>query len=245
MTKQAGMGDRLFIAGYDYSGDIGSLGGIGGGPALQEVPGIDKSAQERIGLLRDGRIEFSSWFNPALNMSHDRLSLLPTDDVVMSYCRGVAIGSPAALMVAKQPNFDGSRGADGSFSFSVGALANGYGLEWGQQLTAGKRTDTTATNGTSLDTTASAAFGAQAYLHVFSFTGTSVTVKVQDSADNSSFADVTGLTFTAATGITTQRLATANDATVRRYLRVATTGTFTNAVFAVSLVKNEIAGQVF
>lgn len=245
MTKQGGMGDRLFIAGYDYSGDIGSLGRVGGGPALQEVPGIDKSAQERIGLLRDGGIEFASWFDPATDMSHDRLSNLPTTDVHLMYCRGVAIGSEAACMVAKQPNYDGTRGEDGSFSFSVSAVANAYGLEWGKQLTAGKRTDTTATNGTSYDTGASAAFGAQAYLQVFAFTGTSVTVKVQDSADNSTFADVTGLTFTAATGITSERLATLNTATIRRYLRVATTGTFSNAVFAVAVNKNEVAGVKF
>ncbi len=245
MTKQGGMGDRLFIGGYDLSGDIGSLGRVGGGPALQEVPGIDKSAQERIGLLRDGRIEFSSWFDPAEGMSHERLSALPTADVAMMYCRGTGIGSPAACMIAKQPNYDGTRGEDGSFSFAVSATANGYGLEFGVQLTAGKRTDTSATNGTSYDTGASADFGAQAYLQVFAFTGTSVTVKVQDSADNSSFADVTGLTFTAATDVTTERLATANDATIRRYLRVATTGTFTNAVFVVAVVKNELEGVVF
>lgn len=245
MSKQGGMGDRLFIAGYDYSGDIGSLGRVGGGPALGEVTGIDKSAYERLGLLRDGGIDFSSWFNPATDMSHDRLSLLPNTDVQLMYCRGVGIGSPAACMISKQPNFDGTRGEDGSFSFAVGALANAFGLEWGVQLTAGKRADTTATNGTGFDTTASAAFGAQAYLQVFAFTGTSVTVKVQDSADNVSFADVTGLTFTAATGITSERLATANTATIRRYLRVATTGTFSNAVFAVAVNKNEVAGVKF
>lgn len=245
MAKQGGMGDNLYVAGYDLSGDIGSLGRIGGGPALQDVTAIDKSAHERIGLLRDGAMEYTSWFNPSANQEHARLSLLPTTDVAMQYARGTTLGAPAAVMIAKQVNYDPTRGQDGSFSFGVSALANGYGIEWGRQLTAGKRTDTTATNGASIDTTASAAFGAQAYLQVFAFTGTSVTVTVQDSADDSSFAAVTGLAFTAATGITTQRLATANNATIRRYLRVATTGTFSNAVFAVVIVKNEIAGQVF
>lgn len=245
MTKQGGMGDRLFIAGYDFSGDIGSVDDVGGGCAVKEVPGIDKSAQERLGLHRDGRINYKAWFNPATDQAHKRLSLLPTADVDMMYCRGVAIGSPAALMTAKQIDYNPARGEDGSFTFSVNALANQFGLEWGQLLTAGKRTDVAATNGASLDTAASAAFGAQAYLQVFAFTGTSVTVAVQDSADNVSFANVTGLSFTAATGITTQRLATANNATIRRYLRVATTGTFSNAVIAVGVVKNPIAGQVF
>lgn len=245
MSKQGGMGDRLFIAGYDYSGDIGSVGRVGGGHAVQEVPGIDKSAQERIGLLRDGGIEFGAYFNPAAAMSHDRLSLLPTTDVDLMYCRGIALGGPAAAMTAKQANFDGNRGEDGSFTLSVNALANSYGLQWGRLLTAGKRTDGSATNGASIDTAASAAFGAQAFLQVFAFTGTSVTVTIEDSADDSAFTAVAGLAFTAVAGITTQRLATGNTATVRRYLRVATTGTFSNAVFAVMVVKNEIAGQVF
>jgi hypothetical protein len=52
-------------------------------------------------------------------------------------------------------------------------------------LTAAPRTDTTATNGTSYDFgTGSTAFGLQAYLQVLSFTGTSCTIKLQESSDN-------------------------------------------------------------
>ena len=245
MAKQTGLGDNLYVAGYDLSGDVGSLSRIAGGNSPLEVTAINKSGFERLGGKRDGGIEFQSWFNPTAAQAHDRLSNLPTSDVPLSYRRGTTLGNPAAELVAAQINYDGTRGEDGSLSFAVQALANAYGLEWGRQLTAGKRTDSTATNGASIDTTAAASFGAQAYLHVFAFTGTSVTVTIQDSADDSSFAAVTGLAFTAATGITTQRLATANDATIRRYLRAATTGTFSNAIFAVTIVKNELAGQVF
>jgi hypothetical protein len=90
------------------------------------------------------------------------------------------------------------------------------------------------------------AFGAQAYLQVTAFAGTSVTAAVQDSADNSSWAPVTGLTFTAVTAApAAQRLATANTATLRRYLRVVTTGTFTSATFAVAIMRNPVAGVSF
>ena len=83
------------------------------------------------------------------------------------------------------------------------------------------------------------AFGAQAYLQVTGFTGTSVTATVQDSADGTTYAAVTGLTFTAVTAAPAwQRLATAGNATVRRYLRVATTGTFSSATFAVVIDRN-------
>lgn len=244
MTKQSGLGDNAYIAGYNLSGDITSLGRIGGGPAPWEVTGIDKSAVERIGLLRDGAIEYTAYFNPAAGQAHPRLSLLPTTDVLMTYCRGTTLGSPAAGLVAKQIDYDGDRGDDGSFTFKVQALANAYGIEWGRQGTAGIRTDTTATDGASIDDAAASSFGLQAYLHVFAFTGTSVTVKLQESSNDGggdAFADVTGGAFAAASAIGTQRIATAGGLAVERYLRVVTTGTFSNAQFAVLIVRNQVA----
>lgn len=241
MAKQSGMGDNFYIAGVDVSGDVGSIGTIGGGPVAMEMTGIDKSGHERVGGKIDGRVSWSSWFNPT--RAHLALRGLPRTDVIMSYCRGTALGSPGAALVAKQPNYDGNRGADGSLTFAVDALANGFGIEWGTQLTAGKRTDTAAANGASVDFLTAGAFGARAYLQVFAgFVGTSVTVKVQSSSDNGvgdAFSDVTGLTFTAATGITSQRVATTNTFAMERYLRVVTTGVFTNAVFSVILVRGE------
>lgn len=242
MSKQSGLNMRLFVAGYDFSGDIGSIDKIGGGPAALEVTGIDKSAIERIGGVRDGAIEFSAFFNKATDRAHLRLSPLLTTDQIVTACVGTTLGNPAAATVAKQINYDGNRAADGSFTFDVQALANGYGVEWGRQGTAGIRTDTAATNGSSIDDTASSAFGLQAYLHVFAFTGTSVTVKLQESSDDGAgdaWTDVTGGGFTAATGVTSQRIATSSTLAVERYLRVVTTGTFSNAQFHVTIVRNQ------
>ena len=243
MTKQSGLGDNLYLSGVDLSGDTNSIGQVGGGPAPLEFTGIDKSAYERIGGERDGRLSWVSYFNPT--GAHPTLSALPTADVHLMYCRGTTLGNPAACMVAKQPNYDGKRDTSGAFLFSLDAVANGFGVEWGTLLTAGKRSDTTATNGTGVDlTTVSTAFGWQAYLQVFSFTGTSVTVQLQDSADNASFANLgAGGAFTAVTAAPgTQRLVSpgATD-TVRRYLRVATSGTFSQATFAVVFVRNATA----
>ena len=246
MTKQSGLGDNFYIGGYNISGDVGSLSSISGGNAPFEITDITLSGMARLGGQRSGTIEFSPFFNTTAGQEHTILKTLPTTDTSAMYLRGTTIGDPAAAMVAKQVNYDWTRAADGSLTGAVQALSNGYGLEWGQNLTAGVRSDTTATNGSSIDTTASASFGIQAYLQVFSFTGTSCTVTVQDSADNAAFASIAGLgSFTAATGITFERLASTNTTTVRRYLRVATTGTFSQCSFAVVVVKNDIAGQVF
>lgn len=248
--KESGLGDNLYIAGYNASGDIQQLGRIGGGPALLNMTGIDKSAFERKGGLRDGALEMTTFFNhdSVTPATHEKLSALPRTDVLLTYCRGTTLGSPAASLVGKQVGYDPQRGDDGMITFSVSAQANGYGIEWGRQLTPGVRTDTAAANGTGIDTTASADFGGQAYLQVFAFTGTDATVKIQDSADNATFADVTGLAFTEITaGPTSERIAIANTATIRRYVRAITetTGGFTELAFAVNFIKNEVEDVVF
>lgn len=243
MTKQTGLGARLFVDGYDLSGDTQSLGRIGGGPAPIDVTGIDKSAPERIGGRRDGGIDWVSHFNPATDQAHLVLSTLPRTDRIVSYWQGTALGSPAAVCTAKQITYDPTRGADGALTMAVSAQSNSYGLEWGVQATAGRRVDTSATNGSSVDLGAASSFGLQAWLHVFAFTGTSVTVKLQQSSDNGAgdaFADVTGGGFTAATAAGAQRIETARDQAVERYLRVVTTGTFTSADFAVIVTVNPV-----
>lgn len=239
MAKQGGMGDRFYVGGDDIGGNIGSLQNIHGGPRVGDVTDITQSGYGRIGLLRDGGGAGSIWFDTA--SAHPVLKLLPTADVIFTYGAGAVIGNPAASCVAKQVNYDGTRGADGSFALAVDWQASaGAGLEWGEQLTAGRKTDTAATNGTAIDFGAvSTLFGASAYAHVFSVTGTSITLKVQDSADNVTFADVTGLTFTTvlAAAKSGERLATTATATVRRYVRAISTGTFSNAQFMVNFTR--------
>lgn len=245
MAKQSGLGDNLYVAGFNLSGDTASLDNIHGGPNLGENTGIDKSAVERIGLLRDGGMTVNSWFNDAPGQEHPVWSPLPTTDRVMTYCRGTALGGEAAAMLAKQIDYNSKREQSGSLAFTVQALATSFGLEWGKQLTAGRRTDGGATNGTGVDFgSGSTAFGLQAYLHVFAFTGTSATIKLQESSDNAAgdpYADVTGGAFATVTGVTSERIQTGRTQTVERWLRVVTTGTFSNLVFAVMVNRNDVS----
>ena len=247
MAKQGGLGARLLTGGYDISGDVQAIDTISGNKALLDVTDITQSAHSRITGLRDGSMAFTLFFDAA--NAHPVLKTLPSADTqVMALLPTLAIGAPAACLNAKQVNYDPTRGADGALTLKTDAQGNSFGLEWAVTLTAGLRTDTAATNGTSLDNAASTAFGAQAYMQCTAFTGTDVTVKVQDSADNSSWADVTGLTFTQITAApASQRLATANNATIRRYLRAVTvtSGGVTSVTFAVAINRNGIAGQVF
>lgn len=242
MAKQTGLGDRLFVSGFDLSGDVGQVGSISSPIGTTDVTAIDKSGIERLFTNKDGAISFQSFFNPASGQAHPALSSLPTADRIVSYFRGAAVGSPAACMVGKQINYDMTRGADGALTIDVQAQANGFGLEWGRQLTAGKITHASATAGTAYDGGASSSFGFQAYLHVFSLGSGTPTIKIQSSSDNAgdAYADITGGTFTLQT-VGSERIATAADASIERYLKVVTTGTFTNLVFAVSVVRNATA----
>jgi hypothetical protein len=243
MSKATGLGAGLFVNGVDLSGDTGNVSAIGSSRPTQNVTGIDKSAIERIQLRKNGRIDWGAHWNPT--GAHPTLSALPMTDVPVTYVHRQALGAPAACMVGKQINYDGNRSAEGEFNLSVLAQSNGYGLEWGELLTAGKHTEAGVDAGTGVDFGASTAFGLQAYLHVFAFTGTDATINLQSSSDDAvgdPYAPVTGAAFAQITGAPgSQRLQTARDATIERWLRwnITTSGGFSNLVFAVMVVKNE------
>jgi len=306
MAKEGGLGDNFFINGYDLSGDVGSVERIGGGPAAGDVTAIKSSANERIGLLRSGNMQFTNWFDYAAAQEHPVLSVLPYTDVLACYFHGSAIGNPAASIVAKQLNYDPTRDNVGNLSEKVDIESNGFGLEWGIQHTAGIRPDTTGTTGTAFDASAGAttpgvplttvpvtntsplpasvvisggtitqvfvngvqvgtgagtyivppgqtisitysvaptwqwtyqsAFGAQSYLQVLSFTGTSITIKVRHSNDNSTYADlITHTAVTAARSFERQAVATNP---VNKWTEVVTSGTFSQCSFILAFVRN-------
>lgn len=248
MSKQSGLGDQLFFGGYDLGGDVNAIAGITTPRNTLPSTGITVAGMERMYGTRDGAAEFSTYFNPSVGQQHKVLSVLPTTDVGVMYLRGTTRGNQGIGLVGKQIDYAPSRGDDGSLTISTSVQANAYGLDWGQQLTAGKQTDASAASSTGVDlgvlgTAGSTAFGFQAYLQVFSIGSGTPTVKIQSSSDNGSgdaFSDLTDGSFGAVTAPSTVRIQSSSATlSVERYLRVVTTGTFTNLVFAVVVNRNE------
>lgn len=307
--KTSGLGDNFYIGGYDLSGDLASVDQISGGPALLNVTPISKSANVRIGGLRDGSMQFTTFFenssavsspavpattvaqvstynfpvlvnviggtvsNVAVNGSnvgsgdgtyllpalgtiiltysaaptwawtlvgteHNALSALPRTDTIASYFRGTALGNPAACVNGKQLNYDGTRDNSGNLTLKVEVQGNGFGLEWGQMITAGLRTDTTATTGAAYDLGAGNTHGAQAYLQLVDLVGTSVDVKVRHcTTSGGTYADLIDFGSQAAIGSFRGTAA----GTVNEFLKVVTSGTFTYATFAVAFMINTAA----
>lgn len=181
-----------------------------------------------------------TWTWSTVGTEHDALAPLPRTDVTASYLRGTTLLNPAFSVVGKQLNYDPTRDASGNLTLKVQAQGNAFGGDWGKQITAGLRTDTTATTGSAVDENPSAGttFGAQAYLQLVDFVGTSVDVTVTH-ATTSGGAYTTLIDFGALTAVGAKRVAVTG--TVNEFLKVATSGTFTYATFAVVFARNKAA----
>jgi hypothetical protein len=247
--KASGLGAALWVGGYDLGASTNSLSRIGGGNTPIVMTDITQSAMAREGGQRDGGMDIVSYWNPDAGGSHAAYSTLPTTDTIATYAAYTpAIGVPSASCIGKQINYDGNRSQDGAFLLNVSVQASGYGLQWGFLATAGMRTDTAATAAAAVSpldqlSASPGAFGLVMFVHLKAFTGTSVTIKLQESSDNSgdAYADVTGAT-TGALTTAPQAVRVATGAiAVERYLKVVTTGTFSSAVFAVQVYRHRIA----
>lgn len=155
MGKQSGLGDNFFLQGVDLTFDVASVDTLSTPLALIEGTSIKQFAEARIAGKRDmASFAFSSFADvvsgaPAAAMA--ALEALPRTDVVGNYFHGSAIGNIAFGTVAKQLNYDPTIDTSGSIMFKTELQGNAFGGDWGEQVTPGIRTDTAATNGTSID----------------------------------------------------------------------------------------------
>jgi hypothetical protein len=243
MAKTTGLGARFAVGGFDLGGDVQTLGRIGGGPTSPLMAtDITQSAQARMcstlaadGVaagIYDGSIEGQIYFNPASGRAHQVFSALPTSSSLVTFGSNALAGAVCANLIGKQIDYAGNRGQDGSYLYNVAAQeSDGIPLEWSYALTNWGLSLSGAGNVASIDlgTASPGAYGAVFHLQSFTFTGTSVTFKIQESSDNAvgdPFADVAGAGFVAISAANQwQRIETAA-INVERYLRVVATGTF-------------------
>ena len=238
MAKQSGLTDNFFIDGHDLSGDVTSVDTISGSKATLDTPVIESAGMVRLAGHGSGEISFTSWFDDGTNLEHTALAGIPTTDVVVLYTRGIASDSPAAGIVAKQINYDGSKGSDKSLTMNVQCLANAVPLEWGVLLTAGAITQSSAGSESSKDDSASSSSGIAAYLQMININSGAPTIKIEHSANNSSWSTL--LSFTAISdGAEPSAERKTASGTVNRYLRITSSGTFSNAKFVLAYRRGE------
>lgn len=238
MAKKSGLGAEFYIGGYDLSGDVGAIDTIASPRSVLDVTGINKSAMERVYGRIDSEIGFTTYFNDAAGQEHPALKgLVKTDRNVLAMMGG-SLGNVGVMQVAKQINFDWARGADGSLTGKVQCLGQGVKLEWGKSIIAAS-TITAAGNSASEDNAAASSNGIAAMIHCWAFTGTSITVALQESSDDGvvdPFASI--LTFAAISAAFASERLTKTGA-VERYLRLNYSGTFTSASIIVATRRGE------
>lgn len=238
MAKISGLGQQLYVDGHDLSGDVGSIDNASSPTNPLHVTGIDKSGVARIIGKRDGLLSFTTFFNDAVEAEHEALSGLPTTDVLALWMMSSTRGDACAALSAKQPNYDATRGADGSLTFKVDLVgAVGSFLEWGVILVA-KKTHASATDESSYDQGAASANGAVGFLQHFEDdadppTGT-VEYDIEDSANDADFTNLIAFNDVATPWAEYAERKTV-DGEVLRYIRASTNGTFTNAKFAMGI----------
>jgi hypothetical protein len=247
VSKESGLGNALYVGGFDLSGETKTWD-VSGGPAMIDQTTIRLSAMARIGGLLSGKVSYTTVFDP-LAATHLHLSTLPRASEVLMLAWRETLGAPVACCQTKQIGYDPTRAESGDVTFKVEAESDTTGVDWAVLATPGLRTDVAATNGASIDhgSVPAGSWGLQAYLNLTAFTGTNITIKLQGSSDDGAgdaFADIAGGSFGAFTAVGSAKLATSRTLAVERYLRVATTGTFTSATFAVGVSINDTAVTV-
>lgn len=241
--KQTGIGDRLLVAGYDISGDVGAVSRIGSSSEVLDVTAISAAARERVYGIADGEISFSAFWNAAPAGEHQVLRAKGAGRIV-TYLRGTGLGAPAACMDAAQVSYDLTREAGGALTASIQCLARERAIDWGVQLTPGGRTDASAASGAGVDNGQSTATGWAAYLHVLALGSGAPTVVIEQSDDGGGsdpWAALPGATFTGLAAGNAYLLRSASlTAPVKRWLRVVSSGTFSGLTYVVAFSRSPV-----
>jgi hypothetical protein len=134
MAKENGIGfsvsiDDAATSAQVVSNDITDLS-ISTPVANADTTGLDKSAHERLQLLRDGKVSMNGCFNDAANKSH---AVLKTIAAASSVIRTVALGISGQTLAMEMFGNDYSlaRGGDGGLKWATSFdLGDGTSPTW-------------------------------------------------------------------------------------------------------------------
>lgn len=187
-----------------------------------------------------GKVDIGGMYDPADLTIRNTLTAAGTPVLSVAPAGATAIGAQVRLVPVLSTAYTESSPVGGVVALRWSVLAaSGVGLGWSLHPLA---EDTNTTTGAGRDDAAQTLTGWQAQLHVTAVDAGSWVVKLQDSADGSAWADVSGGAFAAATAAGGQRLVSAAGATLRRHVRYVATRTGGTAgdgiTFALAYARN-------
>jgi len=173
----------------------------------------------------DGSISFEGLFDGSTDAVDDILQSAlgnTTNTVISTSSDSTSVGGRAILVDSASTSYEISSPLTDVVAVSGEAVANN-GLDYGVWLGC-KSAITALSTGTSVDNSASSTNGGVAHLHITANTRSTTTVaKVQHSADNSTWADLSTFATIAIGTKTSERKIVASGTTVNRYLRAVVT----------------------
>lgn len=224
-TFRHGKGVAVFIDQYDFSAyfkDLTNSNTV----ETAETTAFGDSAKKYIVGLKDGGVTLSGYFESTDSTGTDQYfaSVLgsTTNQKVIVAPEGHSNGARASMLISNATSYEVS----GAIADVVGANAefqSTSGVDHGVILSSGSAVTSTG-NGTAVDNSASSSNGGVAYLSIPTNTRNgNITIKVQQSADNSTFTDLVTFTTVTSTQKTSERVEVAAGTSVARYLRVSYT----------------------
>ena len=234
-TFRHGKNVKVFVNEFDFSSyftDMTATSSV----ETAETSTFGSSAKEYITGLQDGTVSVSGMFESTTGLGTDEFFAnalgSSTKVKVIVAPEGHANGYRAVMLQADDTSYEVS-GAIADVVQASAEFQSSNGIDHGVILSSGSAVSATGT-GTSVDNTASSANGGVGFLSVPTNTRNgNVTVKIQASADNSTFTDLVTFAVVSSTTKTSERVEVSG--TVARYLRVSytvagSTGTATPTV---------------
>lgn len=239
--KTHGRHVRILLDGANISGDVRAIGGVGTRFDQAEATGLGNTLKQFVAGQGEAIVEgLSALFSnveeatgPTAQGSHTELSAqeVYNASVFMGIRAAPSIGVPTFSAQMQQMSYT----VDATNTDAVLVAAELKGTVetsqardvWGAALAVGTEISAT-TNHTSVDGGASSAGGLIAYLHLPVTTGAMASntyaFKLQDSANDSTFADISGATFSIdGSAVASERIEVSG--TVRQYVRLVATKT--------------------
>ena len=174
--------------------------------------------------MKDGTVSLEGlWSGDVLGVDETLATAIAatTKKIITVGSEGAAIGRRAQLVNTDETSYEIKTAVADMVTISAQAQASGTvgGLDGGVLLAA-QQSVTATVNNTSVDNSASSLNGGVGHLHVTANTRNgAATIKIQHSANNSTWADLTVFTATTSSTTTSERVEVAAGTTVNRYLR--------------------------
>lgn len=222
-TFAHGKNVKVFVDQFDFSAyfnDVTATTTV----ETAETSAFGSSAKEYITGLKDGTVSLSGMFEGTADVGTDSyfgtaLGSATKQKIIVATA-GHSNGARAVMLQSDDTSYEVS-GSIGDVVQTSAEFQASSGVEHGVILSSGAAVTSTG-NGTSVDNAAASTNGGVGYVSVPTNTRNgNVTIKIQQSADNSTFTDLITFTVVSSATKTSERVEVTG--TIARYLRVSYT----------------------